>query len=271
MKVADGIPLSLAHLSEIETPPLALIDAAAKGGFASVGLRICPAAPGSPFYPLSTAGEQDALRERTGATGVAVLYIELITLTEEMRARDFTDVFKTGRAIGASRVAVAGDGTDLRALGRRMAEICDLAGDYGLSVDIEFMPYRGVASLKDAIEVVERADRSNAHVLLDALHFYRSNSSIDDLRSLDPKLLGTFQICDGPKAPPPDLVAEARLNRLLPGEGEFDLWSLVDQLPDDLPIGVEVPLYTSQPERTVSDRLATLVQATRDFFAQRTN
>ncbi len=269
MKIPTGIPLSLAHLSEIETPPLALIDAAATGGFASIGLRTSPASPGGPVYTLSSEAEQDAVCERLSETGVEVLYIELITLAEGTRASDYKDMFRIGRSIGASRVAVAGDGKDLKVIGQRMAEICDLAADFKLSVDIEFMPYRGVASLKDAMEVVAGANRDNAHILLDALHFHRSGSSLDDLHRIDPGLLGSFQICDGPALAPDDLVAEARLNRQLPGNGEFALWSLIDLLPDGVPIGVEVSLYTSQPSRTVAQRLTSLAQATRNFIAQR--
>ena len=78
-------PLSLAHLSELETPPLALVDAAARAGFASVGLRIAPASPGGIVYPLSSQAEQDALRQRLAQTGLTILYIELITITDTLR------------------------------------------------------------------------------------------------------------------------------------------------------------------------------------------
>ena len=138
-------------------------------------------------------------------------------------------------------------------------------------VDLEFMPYRGVASFSDAAEVVERADRPNAFILLDALHFERSGSDLTDLRNLDPKLLGTFQICDGPKQPPADLVAESRLHRSLPGEGEFALGDMIDALPADLPLGVEVPLYTSRPDKSAADRLTALVWSTRNFLTHRSN
>ncbi|MGI9522080.1 MAG: sugar phosphate isomerase/epimerase family protein [Hyphomicrobiaceae bacterium] len=267
LSIDASTPLSLAHLSEIEVAPLALLEAAAEAGFSSIGIRTSPASPGGPAYPLATTAEQDALSARMAETDVSILYVELISLTEETRAKNYTPMLQVAAELKARRLCVAGDGHDFPTMAKRMAEVCDLAAEFNLDVDLEFMPYRGVATLTDAVEVIERTDRENAFVLVDALHFYRSGSTLAQLRATDPKLLGTFQICDGPIQAPADLVAEARLNRLLPGQGEFPLLSLLEALPDHLPVGVEVPLYTSQPNLPVADRLSKLVQSTRNFVA----
>jgi sugar phosphate isomerase/epimerase len=264
-------PLSLAHLSEIDVPPLELVAAAARGGFSSVGLRTAPAVLGGVAYPLRTASEQAALRRLIAETGVSVLYIELISLGAATRADDHKPMLDVGAAIGATRLAVAGDSSDFALVADRMAAICDLAAPLGIAVDLEFMPYRGVATLADAVEVVRRAGRPNAHVLLDALHFFRSTSSLALLAGLDPTLIGTFQICDAPRAAPPhaELVVEARTRRLLPGQGELPLWPLIDALPAAVPLGVEVPLYSQRSDLDPASRLAMLVAATRQFLAQR--
>ena len=80
----DTMPLSIAHLSELDTPPLDYIEFAARAGFASIGLRPNPAAPGGIVYPLATATEQAELRRPIKATGVSVMYIELIGLSEAL-------------------------------------------------------------------------------------------------------------------------------------------------------------------------------------------
>ena len=46
-----GVPLSLAHLCELESAPHALIELAAGAGFASVGLRTHRASAGGLEYP----------------------------------------------------------------------------------------------------------------------------------------------------------------------------------------------------------------------------
>lgn len=261
--IPPDAPISLAHLSEIETPPLPLIAAAAEAGLASIGLRTIPAAPGGVCYPLATASEQAAVRRRLADAGVGLLYIELVSLDAATDPASFAAAFEAGAAAGASRVAAAGDSDDFDLVADRLGAVADVAADFGLSVDLEFMPYRGVRSLDDAADVVVRAGRPNAFVLLDALHFFRSGGVLADLAAVDPKLLGAFQICDGPLAAPVDLVAEARLHRLPPGAGAFPLTSLLDALPPDIPIGVEAPLYTTRPHDTVTERLQALVAATR--------
>jgi sugar phosphate isomerase/epimerase len=130
------------------------------------------------------------------------------------------------------------------------------------------MPFRPVQSFSDAVEIVRRADRPNAHILVDALHFFRSASSLEDLACADPAMLGTFQICDAPQlAPAPeDLVTEARTRRLLPGEGGLPLRSLINGLPPGIPFGIEVPLASQFPTLDPTVRAALLVDSTRRFL-----
>lgn len=265
------MPLSIAHLSELDLPPPDLIDLAARAGFASVGLRTNPAAPGGIAYPLATAAEQAEMLRRIAATGVSVLYIEMVGLSEETRVADYRPMLDKGAAIGASRLAVAGDTAAFPVVAERMAEMCDLAREYGIAVDIEFMPFRPVATFADAVEVVRLADRPNAHILVDALHVFRSGSPLEDIARVDPAFLGTFQICDAPREPPPpgELVIEARTWRLLPGRGGLPLKSLIDALPPGIPVGVELPIAGQFPGLDPLARMQLMVRSTRDFYASR--
>jgi sugar phosphate isomerase/epimerase len=265
------LPLSVAHLSELEVPPPQLIEFSARAGFASVGLRVSPAVPGGINYPLRSDAERADMRRRMKATGVSVLYVELISLSRATKAADHIPLLETGAALGATRLAVAGDDADFAIVAERMAEICDLAKTYGIAVDLEFMPFRAVRSLADAAKVVRLAKRPNAHILLDALHFYRSGSTIAELAGIDPFMLGTFQICDAPRAaPPPDgLATEARVRRLLPGDGGLDLRALVDALPQGIPFGVETPVAGQFPHLDPQARLTMMVSRTREFLAAR--
>jgi sugar phosphate isomerase/epimerase len=265
------MPLSIAHLSELDTPPLDYIKFAAAAGFASIGLRTHPAAPGGIVYPLATPAEQAEMRRHIEATGVSVLYIEMVGLSEATRVADCRPMLERGAAIGASRLGVGGDSADFAVVAERMAQMCDLARDYNIAVDIEFMPFRPVKTFTDALEVVRRADRPNAHIMVDALHVFRSNSSLDDIRKADPRFLGTFQICDAPRDPPPadQLATEARTRRLLPGHGGLPLWELIDALPADIPIGVELPIASQFPQLDPQARMQLMARSTREFYASR--
>ncbi len=265
------MPLSIAHLSELEVPPLDLVEFAARAGFASIGLRTNPASPGGVVYPLATSAEQAEMRRRLAATGVSVLYIEMVGLSEATRISDYRPMLERGAAIGASRLCVGGDSADFAVVAERMAEMCDLARDYRIAVDLEFMPFRPVKTFADAVQVVRMADRPNAHILVDALHVFRSNSSLDDIKRVDTKLLGTFQICDAPRDPPlaDQLVIEARTKRLLAGHGGLPLWSLIDALPADIAVGVELPIASQFPHLDAPARMQLMVQSTREFYASR--
>ena len=261
-------PLSMAHLCELATRPADLIAIAAAAGLASVGLRIEPAAAGGIAYPLASAAEQATVRRRCSDTGVQVLYVELISISEATVPEAHRRLLETGAAIGASRLCVAGDSADLGLVAGKLAQICDMAKPLGLAVDLEFMPFRGVRSLADAAAVVEACGCDNAFVLVDALHIMRSATTLDEVRRLDPQRVGSFQICDGPlAAPAPDQLAhEARTRRLIPGAGNFDLPAMLAALPAGTPIGVEVPMASLMPEAAPASRLAHLVAMTRSLL-----
>ena len=56
-----------------------------------------------------------------------------------------------------------------------------------------------------------------------------------------------MQFCDVPAALPPTLdaiLAEARAERLFPGDGGLNLVALLRAVPRDIPLSVEVPMHT---------------------------
>jgi sugar phosphate isomerase/epimerase len=208
-----------------------------------------------------------ATQAASKATGVSVFYIEIIFLQRDLDVATLKPMFDAGAALGARRAVVAGTDPDFGIIAEKLAEVCDLAHRFGMAVDLEFMPYQPVRTLADALEVIRRADRPNAHVLMDVLHFYRSGSRLDDLRGLDSRLLGSFQLCDAPAMPPADLAYEARNARLLPGEGGLDIHALMDLMPVGLPLGLEVPLALAHPNLGHLQRARMTVDATRRFLA----
>lgn len=268
MPFAVDAPLSFAHLAALDVGPPDLIDLVAGAGFASTSIRMIRSVPGSPEYPLRDAAERRATLARMRATGVGVLYVELVALGRRLDVAAIEPVLAAGAELGATRVIAAGDDPDLGLVADRLAAVAELARSYGMVVDVEFMPFREVRTLAEAVQVIRRSGAGNAHVLLDALHFQRSGSSLAELRGLDPRLLGTFQICDAPRAPPADLAFEARQARLLPGHGELDLAGMMALLPSDLPVGVEVPMALSHPGLDHAARLALMVRETRAWLGR---
>lgn len=261
--------LSLAHLSELELPPADLARMAARAGFASIGVRAMPAVPGGTCHPLTDRAARTALRHALDDTGVALLCVELIALDRTLEPSRWRDTLAAAAELGATRLVVTGDDPDRAVVAGKMAGICDIAAALGMAVDLEFMPFRAVAGLADALDVVARAARPNAHVLVDALHMFRSRSDLAVLARTPPHLIGGFQLCDAAAtAPigPAALADEARGRRLLPGDGALDLSALIAAMPGAPTLGLEVPLAGRFPAMQPADRLAALARAARDFL-----
>ncbi|MEX8518349.1 MAG: sugar phosphate isomerase/epimerase family protein [Leptothrix sp. (in: b-proteobacteria)] len=241
---------SLAYLtSNTLTPPQA-VRLAAQLGYRCVGLRLLPNAAGAPQQLL--LGQPAVLRETVAAldeTGVGVFDLEIIRIGADFDPRTCLPLLEAGAALKAKAVLVAGDDPDLARLTDRYARLCELMQPFGLSADLEFMPWTAVPDAQAALRVVAGAGQpSNAGILVDALHVARSGTTLDDLRAIPRALLHYAQICDAPTCAQigrpftvEEMIHTARCERLLPGEGGIELRALFDALPSDLPVSVEVP------------------------------
>ena len=266
---SPSVPLSFAHLAALDVPPADLVEVLAKAGFASACVRTRKAGPGSPEYPLSTAAERQEVKARIAATGVTIEQIEMVCLGPSLDVEELKPMLEVGVDIGATRLVTCGDDADFSLVAGKLAEVCELARGYGMSVDIEFMPFRPMRTLGDALQVLKLADQPNAYLMFDALHFRRSNSSMEDLRSVPAQLIGAYQLCDAPAEPPADLMFEARNARLLPGQGGLGLDEIMDASPADVPIAVEVPLQAHYPHLDVVERCKLMASGTRTFLERR--
>ena len=107
------VVLGLAHLTALELSPPGLVAAAARAGFASVGLRVVPATTGGPAYPTRVGTEAHrALKQILAAEGVRVSDIEFIQLTPDIDVQAFAGVFEAAADLGAISVTVSGDDHD---------------------------------------------------------------------------------------------------------------------------------------------------------------
>jgi sugar phosphate isomerase/epimerase len=83
---------------------------------------------------------------------------------------------------------------------------------------------------------------------------------------LPPDRIRHVQLNDGPLAPPADRVEEAVFDRLLPGEGAFELRAFLPLIPAQATIAVEVP-SRKLAGQTPHARATCLMQAMRDLYA----
>ena len=236
---------SLAYLTAHRCTSAQAFRLAAQAGYQQVGLRLWPNAAGAPHQQL--LGDAVQWRETLAAwrdSGVGVLDLEVVRLGPDFDPHVWDALYDAGAQLQARAILVVGDDSNEARLSQNYGRLCEVMRPYGLSADLEFMPWTGVPDARAALRVVQAAGMpANAGILVDALHFGRSHTTLDDIRAIPRPLLHYAQICDaqaGTHFSTEEMLHTARCERLLPGEGRIDLSGLFAALPADLPVSVEI-------------------------------
>jgi sugar phosphate isomerase/epimerase len=237
--------LSLAFFTLFDCGPVDMIRVAAETGYDMVGLRLLPPVQGEAPYPLMRdAGVRRETLAALKETGIAVCDVEIVRLKPETKTEEFERFLEIAAELGARHVLVVDDDPDASRFIDSFAALCRLSRPYGLTADLEFMPWTKAPDLRSARAFVEKADEPNGGVLIDALHFDRSKSTLEEVLALPRHLVHYAQFCDGPLGYDPSdeaLLRVARGERLFPGEGGIDCVSLAKAIPEDIVISLEAP------------------------------
>ncbi len=236
---------SLAHLTVLGLPPAQMIEVAARTGYTHVGLRLTRVTQTEILYPLIT---DRALMQETksilDATGVGIWDVELVRMGPETAPECHLPLLEAAAELGARHVITQLPDPDRRRACDHFARICELAAPLGLGIDLEFPSWTETPDLSSAAEVLNATQKPNAGILVDLLHFDRSNSSLEELRKLPRHWFQYVHICDAPGERPDsieDLLHTARSERLFPGEGGIDVRGILACLPPDIPYALEIP------------------------------
>ena len=258
---------SLAHLSALDLTPPELVIAAAEASYAFVGLRLVAVTPGGPAWPLwQDRAVMAGTKARMAETGVGVLDVELVKLLPAVDIKTFEPCFEAAAELGAKHVLTQADDPEFERVSNNYAALCDLAASYGLTCDIEFIPWLKTNDLSSARKLISSVARDNCGLMIDTLHFARASCNLEELRMCPAEWFHYVQLCDAPSAPPVSidgLIYAAREERLFPGEGALDLVGILNNLPQPIVIGIEIPSetlsFTSEPAaRAIMAREAAL-------------
>ena len=237
--------LLLDHLTVVDAAPLELADAAQASGCTGICLFLesMPVLERMPEYSLiADRPARRELRRRLEQDGLTVELAYPFTLTGRSAMDDFRPALDCAADLGARRVNLLVYDRDAARRAENFAAFCALAGQSGLAVVVEFFPASQLCSLADAQALVASpGEVPLTGINVDLLHLMRSGGRVADLAAVAPAI-GFAQIADGPlRVAAEEMAHEASAQRLLAGEGEFDVAGFVAALPDDCPVSVEIP------------------------------
>lgn len=264
-------PIGLAPLTCLELTPLELVRTAHSSGYDFVGIRLIPGTDQEACHDMRIGSPM--LREVCAVlrdTGLPVLDVEIFRLLPETDVAAFEPVLAAAQALGAREALVAGQDPDAERLAARLARFSALAAAYGVTANLEPMPWAAVKTLADAARTIERAGCAAAGILLDTLHFDRVGGVPGDIAAIDPQRLRYAQLCDAPAERPTDLETlffQARCERRMPGDGALALRPVVDALPPMLPLSLEIPMREWARSADAPTRTRTMLETTRRWLS----
>ena len=152
-----------------------------------------------------------------------------------------------GHPLGARYVNAICEDPDLSRLSDEFGRLAEEARPYAVRPVIEFMAYRTVRTLDDAVAI---AVGSGGGVLVDALHVQRCGVRLDALRAVDPGLISYVQLCDAPLAAPG--ARAPRCTRPATGgccraRASCRCGSCWRRFPTGIPVAVEAPAAATAP------------------------
>ena len=233
----------LDHLSLFDLTPAALIEIAAKVGCKSVGLFAEP-------VPFESAAQFDlrpggqALREARAAldaTGLVVQAVDPFLLVPDIDFGHIARNLEISAILGAVAANVVVLDSDTGRQADHLARLAEMARAHDLSVWLEPYPLSEIRTVSAALALAERIAGFDVGLTIDSLHVKRGGGSWEDIGALPQERIRYAQLSDGATVRLSEPAYEAVHERGVPGEGEFDLASLIEILPRAVPISIEAP------------------------------
>lgn len=261
-------PLSLSYYTVPELDALETVAVAAAGGCRHVGLRLLGGQPkGGETALLSDPALRREMRAAMSVHGVSALDANTVRLVPATDIADYAPFFHAASELGARHVLTTVDDPEPGRLADNLMRLCDMATEHALTIDFEFVPWLHLSDIEASARLIRQCQHPALGISVDALHFFRSHGSPEQIRQMPPEWFRYLQLCDVASAEPPPsreaFIVEATQERLPPGEGVIDLVGLLRSLPPAIPLALEIPQISLSHSRPADVRVKQAVAATR--------
>ena len=214
---------------------------AAEAGVAGIGLFM---------GDIERWASDDELAAMLDAHGLLLVDLDLINLaardapTRERSDRFVRRAVELADRFGCRYLQTIAPHAEPGAAGREetidaLGTVADAVAPSGLEVGLEYTGFTTIATLADAVAIVQACGRANVGVCVDVWHHTRASGAVELAPVVPASMIRCVQLNDGPLVPvDPDYKPDCLRNRLAPGEGEMDAAGFTQQL---AAIGVDLP------------------------------
>lgn len=265
---------SISHLTAIQLTPPELIYLAERVGFDYVSLRtICMGLGNEPDYTLTkNLNLLNTTKNALANTDVTLLDIELARIFKGCDVRSYEPSLEIAAELGAKHV-ISSIWTDEKAFAvEQYGLLCEISQQYGLTVDLEFVPISNLTTLSSVVDVLHQVNKPNQGILIDIHHFHRANDCIEDLKKLPREWFNFIHLCDASKEIPTDIDEIRRVlreERSYIGEGGIDIHSIVNALPS-VPFSIELPHLQRMEELGPEQYVKNCLESAKLYFNEET-
>jgi sugar phosphate isomerase/epimerase len=262
---------SLAYLTVFGCPPPEMTYTAARAGYDFVSLRpIYMGLAGEPNFDL--AANPQLLRQTKAAlasTGLRVHDVELARVADGTDPKKYLPELEVGAELGAKHVISSIWTNDRVFAAECFDQLCDIAKPLGLTINLEFVTFASVKTLREAVDVLKASRRTNVGVLVDMLHFSRSRVPLADLDTVSRNWFNFVHLCDATAAIPTateELTRQAREERLYPGEGAIDIGGILKRIPP-VTYSIEAPHLARTKEMGFTEHAFRCLEAGKKYVS----
>ena len=262
---------SLAYLTVFGCPPPEMTYIAGRAGYDFVSLRpIYMGLAGEPNFDLSA--NPQLLRQTKAAlasTGLRVHDVELARVADGTDPKKYLPELEVGAELGAKHVISSIWTNDRVFAAECFDQLCDIAKPLGLTINLEFVTFASVKTLREAVEVLKASRRTNVGVLVDMLHFSRSRVPLADLDAVPRNWFNFVHLCDAVAEIPTtteELTRQAREERLYPGEGAIDIGGILKRIPQVV-YSIEAPHLARSKEMGFTEHAFRCLQAGKKYLS----
>jgi sugar phosphate isomerase/epimerase len=195
--------------------------------------------------------------------------VELARVADGTDPKKYLPELEVGAELGAKHVISSIWTNDRVFAAECFDQLCDIAKPLGLTINLEFVTFASVKTLREAVDVLKASRRTNVGVLVDMLHFSRSRVPLADLDTVSRNWFNFVHLCDATAAIPTateELTRQAREERLYPGEGAIDIGGILKRIPP-VTYSIEAPHLARTKEMGFTEHAFRCLEAGKKYVS----